>query len=73
MAIEANGTFLIDAALKGQAWERAKGELRALVQIQGSYSTGIPSHMKTEPDQWELLKAKVNEFIEAVENDGLHV
>ena len=65
------GTFLLDSALKSQQWERAKGELRALVAICGSYSDGIPSHMKTEPDNWQVLEKRIDEFVKSVEDDGL--
>lgn len=61
------GTFLIDAALKAQQWEIAKGHLRALVALQGSYSTaGDPKAGK-----WYTLEQKVNAFIEEIEDDAL--
>lgn len=72
MAVESNGTFLIDSAMKAQQWELAKGNLRALVAIQGSYSTGIPTHMQKEKPVWEVLESAVNAFIKKVEDNGLH-
>ncbi len=70
MPVQANGTFLIDSAMKSMVWERAKGELRALVEIQGSYSSA-----EREPkgeSKWERLEAAVNAFVTQVEDDGLH-
>lgn len=64
------GVFLIDAAMKAQQWERAKGELRALVAIQGSYSLGRGPG-DDEPEKWQRLQMAVDEFIRSVENDGL--
>ena len=69
MAVEANGRFLIDSAMKSVEWERAKGDLRALVAIQGSYSTGVPER-EVEP-RWETLRDRVEAFIKEIEDDGL--
>ena len=71
MAINARPQFIIEAALKGTQWERAKGELRALVAIQGSYTSPLPEYMKTEPATWEVLSKKVEKFIKDVEDNGL--
>lgn len=60
--------FSIDSAMKAQQWERAKGELRALVSLQGSYHSGC------EGDQWEKyreLSERTEKFIEEVEDDAL--
>jgi hypothetical protein len=32
-----------------QQWERAKGELRALVALQGSYTSPFPDHVDKDP------------------------
>lgn len=69
MAVESNGTFLIDSAMKAQQWETAKGALRALVSIQGSYSYGDVMPMER---QWQKLEKLVDAFIRNVEDNGLH-
>lgn len=67
-------SFSIDHALKAAQWERAKGELRALVALQGSYSTSDrpPFDIAPETDRWTLLSKRVREFIEDIEMKGLH-
>lgn len=70
MPVSANGTFLIDNAMKAQQWEIAKGHLRALVAIQGSYSSA-----EREPAgeaKWERLQAALDAFVSKVEDAGLH-
>jgi hypothetical protein len=69
MPVETNGTFLIDSALKGMTWERAKGELRALVALQGSY--GSRAVGDTSEQTWEKLEKRVDAFIKYVEDNGL--
>ena len=65
--------FDIAAALKGQQWERCKGELRALVVMQGSYhSAGLPS----DPPSYQMSRltkagAAVEAFIRDFEDEGL--
>lgn len=70
MPVQANGTFLIDSAMKAQQWEIAKGHLRALVELQGSYSTAVREEHGTS--KWERLQAAVDEFVTNVEDNGLH-
>lgn len=67
---DGDGVFLIDAAMKAQQWERAKGELRALVAIQGSYSLGR-SPGDESPAKWQILQKRIEKFIEGVEGDAL--
>lgn len=51
-------------ALRAQAWERAKGELRSVaVTFFGPSSAA--------PDQFEQYNAEVERFINAVESQGL--
>ena len=57
----------VRAPMKAMAWEEAKGKLRALVGIQGSY----PSTAE-RGSRWEDLSDLVERFIVAVEDDGLH-
>jgi len=67
---DGEGVFLIDAAMKTMQWERIKGELRALVALQGSYSLGRGPGDDT-PAKWQRLEKQVNAFIKVVEDDGL--
>lgn len=60
-------------ALKGAAWEEAKGKLRALVAIQGSFSSVlIGDETNLERQRWLDLSAQVEDFIRDVEDEGLH-
>lgn len=63
--------FILESALKAQQWERAKGELRALVALQGSYTSPLPKHMQKETPRSELLSMRVEAFIAGVEADAL--
>lgn len=67
---DGDGVFLIDAAMKAQQWERAKGELRALVAIQGSYSLGRNPGDET-PAKWQRLETRIEGFIRGIEDDAL--
>lgn len=62
-------TFMLPEALKAQQWELAKGHLRALVSLQGSYSSGRDAH---EEKRWLALKAAVDAFIAQIEEEGWH-
>lgn len=62
--------FGIPDAMKAAQWEVAKGHLRALVVMQGSYhSGGMPTR---EAARFEALSKAVEAFIESVEDEGLH-
>lgn len=61
--------FVLDEAMKAMQWERIKGELRALVALQGSYSI---SDDEPRPAKWERLQEAVETFILSIEDDGLH-
>lgn len=64
--------FSFEAALKSAQWERAKGELRALVHMQGSYISGeAPGGTSSETERWLELGLRVEAFIKSVEDDGL--
>jgi hypothetical protein len=62
------GDAQIDAMLKAQQWERAKGELRAFVAMQGSYVSGATERTT----RWETLDVAVEAFIGDTELNGLH-
>lgn len=49
--------------LKLQQWEKCKGELRAMVMLEGS-------HTSTEPGQWKEMHDFVEEFIKNFEDEG---
>ncbi len=55
----------ISRILRGQAWERAKGELKSMLLT--FYST----HNANE-GQFDRLDAMVEELIKTVEDEGLH-
>lgn len=73
MTKSTNQKFDLAAAMKGQQWERCKGELRALVAMQGSYhSATLPSHPQSdEMNRFDALRAATESFIEGVEYNGL--
>ena len=52
-------TFGIAEALKATQWELAKGHLRALVSIQGSFH----SITSSEEERWKSLDKAVERFI----------
>lgn len=51
-------------ALRGQAWERGKGELRAVLQT--FFGEGA-----ARPGQFDQFDAEVAKFIAVVEGEGL--
>lgn len=63
--------FIIEHAMKSQQWERAKGELRALVALQGSYTDPIPDQMKKETPRYKRLGDRVEDFIKSIEDEAL--
>jgi hypothetical protein len=56
--------------MKAQQWGRAKGELRALVDMQGTHASTSPSYITA---RWQELEARVEAFIKAVELDELEL
>lgn len=56
--------------LKAQAWEDAKGKLRALAAMQGSYHHGSSNPELTK--RWEAAEEVVEAFIRDFEAEGLH-
>ena len=63
--------FMLEAALKDQQWQIAKGHLKALIALVGSQSSGI--NRDDEPLPFEKLEAVVDDFIQKVEDEELHV
>lgn len=59
--------FLIDSAMKSVLWEEAKGKLRALVAMQGSYVSA-----KEDETHFEDAQIAVDEFIDDFEGRGLY-
>ena len=53
--------------MKAMLWEEAKGKLRALVAVQGSYFG-----LADSADRWQRAAKAVEAFIEDFEGDGLH-
>lgn len=58
-------------AMKAATWERAKGELRALVAIKGSQASYRGSPSEDKPFPYQALEAEVDAFIARVEDEGL--
>lgn len=59
--------YKLDYALKAAQWERAKGELRSLVALQGAY---LARRGSTEP-RWIQLSKRVEAFIKEIEDEAL--
>lgn len=53
-------------ALRNQAWSRAKGELQAMLD------TFVTGQGGSRHDQYDEASKAVTEFINAIEEDGLH-
>ena len=60
--------FQLHDALAAQQWERTKGELRATVALQGSWSSGEDSEQWR---RWKRLEHQVESFIGSVEENAL--
>lgn len=56
--------LVIHRAAKAATWERAKGELRAMVAIEGSRES-------TDPDigTWQEMSHHVEEFVRKIEGE----
>jgi hypothetical protein len=74
MTASTDQKFDLAAALKSQQWERCKGELRALVVLQGSYhSAGMPGGVRSrEERRLDNINTAVERFIEMIESEALH-
>lgn len=53
--------------MKYMLWEEAKGKLRALSAVQGSYPA-----LSGNTEKWQQLDASVEEFIKLVEDNELY-
>lgn len=67
----------IRAMMAAATWERAKGELRALVVIQGHrrLTDRLPATLaedEARSARWRSFQDRVEAFVRAVEDDGLH-
>lgn len=72
MAVGLDRNFMLPDALKAQQWEKAKGELRALVALQGSYSSADRTPVDQEQtERWQALDAAVRNFIQFIEDNAL--
>lgn len=56
-----------NAAMKAMLWEEAKGKLRALASVQGSY----PADIIERGERYEKSNAKIEDFIQEFEEEGL--
>lgn len=58
--------------LCAQQWEKCKGELMALVALQGSCLTKYEGNKKIANREWTELLSHVNTFVKQVEENELH-
>ena len=63
-----DATFSVASAMIMAQWERAKGELRALVAIKGSHKGG---GRDSEWSGYEALDEEVEAFIKRIEDEAL--
>lgn len=61
----------VHISLKAMTWERAKGELRALVAIRGSVF-GSETDPDTGLQPYEASRNAIEAFIKDFEGNGLH-
>lgn len=64
--------FDIAAAMKSQQWERCKGELMALLALQGSYHSATRHN---EPESYQVKRMKgakreIQKFIKIMQDEG---
>ena len=52
------------ATMKAAAWERAKGELRAVSAIEGSQPSGTT--------RYAVIDSEIEQFIQSFEDQGYH-
>ena len=64
----AEDKFSVACALLMAQWERAKGELRAVVAIKGSHYSGTQTGTY---ESYQELDALVEKFIREIEDHGL--
>jgi len=58
--------------LCAQQWEKCKGDLMALVALQGSCLTKYEGNKALGNRKWEQLLKNINAFINDVEENELH-
>lgn len=63
-------TYDIGAALRMAQWERAKGELNALLQMQGAYHSPQPDHPESKYQRFLLFKDALSAFCAELEGEG---
>ena len=63
-------TFDVASAMKTAQWERAKGELLALVAMQGAYRSGGVETV--EYKRFMAFAGAVGAFVDDVEGEGWH-
>lgn len=59
------------SVLKAQQWAKIKGELDALVCLEGSKFSKYEGN-KAIPGDWIKIQEACNEFIKKIEDEGLH-
>lgn len=61
------------SVLCAQQWEKCKGELNALISLQGSRLTKYQGNQVLKNREWEILQKIFNTVISEVEDNELHV
>lgn len=55
-----------------QQWEKCKGELRAMIALQGSYFSEYDGNKAVINNTWRELQDLTEKFIKEVEDNGLN-
>jgi hypothetical protein len=56
---------------KAVLWEQAKGQLRAMVLVEGQCSAHDPGHSQ-QRTRWRDANEQIEDFIKSFESEGLH-
>lgn len=59
--------------LCAQQWEKCKGELNALISLQGSKKSKYEGNKAVVNREWRMLIDRVNEFVKDVQENELHL
>lgn len=63
---------IVLTALRAQAWQRAKGELRAMLEAHRAPAGLGPQFYMEHAERYDKLHEMVTNFIEAFEDEGYH-
>lgn len=60
----------LEAAMRMAQWERAKGELRAMVAMAGAYHSSKPDDPESQYQRFLAFRQAAEEFISEVNGEG---